>query len=519
MSLVTAGKSTRTVVNHFVAQFTSKPWLMGRNHFDRLSMTKSGVRATRVGPKNWGSERGLYSQNVEDAFGKIESKLAYFHRKLECEASLSSDERYGWSMWLLSSYLRTPSAFLCSAEASEIINDCSADKLFETSYSMLAQCVTNPHLIELVANRNWQILTSDKPYFLKPDSGVVLTDRLDSDDCLILYPISPNVCFLATGIGHGFERASVQIDRVFELNNGILRWSENSVVCTSRFWEEEELKLCDAVRTNLAGGKYSPPTSGRFFAVEGVECDKQIRAMVLAPRGPIVMTVPASAVRPVDGVERPVIPGLYDVEDAPIIPLEVRFSDDESEIDYAAAAQVMMRIGQTKLAVEFAGKALQKDKNDLLSKLVVLANEPSLDAENDLIPENADEAAELAFWWALARRKPIEGLKITSSWLKHHPDHRRLAQANFYCALLVHGPKLLQALLGSNEQLAYLNDSTPLPEGLIELIKRGCAPSDTGTVSEIQSQVGKIDVKTSGLATDILKLCGLGRKVRLYRKE
>src|SRR5262245_50631772 len=197
------------------------------------------VQATPAGPKNWGGEENLYSQDVEDAFEKIENRLAHLQRKLESGSRPSDDERYAWAMWLLASYLRTPAAFLCSAEVSAYMRGFIGD-LFHTSYAMLASCVTNPHCIELIANRNWQILVCDKPYFLKPDTGLVLTDRLDREDCLILYPLTPFSCFLATGNKRGFSKVRTQKKRAFGLNNHILRWSEASVVCTTRFWEDEQ---------------------------------------------------------------------------------------------------------------------------------------------------------------------------------------------------------------------------------------------------------------------------------------
>ena len=100
---------------------------MRKDHFYRLSKNKAGVQLARVGPKNWGSEEGLYSQEVEDAFGKIESKLARLHQKLESGSNLSDDERYGWAMWLLASYLRTPGAFLCSGEVGTMMKGFEAD--------------------------------------------------------------------------------------------------------------------------------------------------------------------------------------------------------------------------------------------------------------------------------------------------------------------------------------------------------------------------------------------------------
>jgi len=517
MSARTQNEPKETRFNHFVARFTSRPWLMGTNQFYKLSIGTSGVQAESAGPSNWGGENHLYSQDVEDAFEKIETRLALLQRKLENGPCPNEDERYGWSMWLLASYLRTPAAFLCSAQVSESMRGFSGD-LFRASYGMLASCVTNPHCIELIANREWQILTCEKAYFLKPDTGLVLTDRLDEEDCLILYPLTPYSCFLATGSRRGFSRDSVQRKRVFGLNNHLLRWSEATVACSTRFWEDEQFMLRHAVRKNLAAGQYSPPTSGRFFSVETMKCDGKMRATILSPRGPTVMEVSASAIRAVGGSTRPKIEGLYDVEDSPDVAIEVRYSDNEDEIDYVSAACFMMDDGRKDLAVSLARKALQKDRKNLIAKLIILSCEPTA-SFGDLIPEKPDDAAALATWWARDKQKPLEGLKISSAWLQRYRNHERLAQANFLCAFMVYGVRLFQAMCGNEEPLPYLDNSTPLPDGAIDLVKKALSHSNGGIVSEVQRQVGQMDIRASGLAADILRLCGLSSKVRLYRKQ
>jgi len=231
----------------------------------------------------------------------------------------------------------------------------------------------------------------------------------------------------------------------------------------------------------------------------------------------MLMTIPESAIRPVSGNAPSKIPGLYDVENRPDVALEVRYSDNEEDIDYVSAASFMMHVGQKDLAVNFARKALQKDEKSLLSKLILLACEPTADF-GELIPEKPDDAAELAIWWALAKHNPLEGLKVASTWLHKHSDHKRLAQANFLCAFMAYGARFFQALCGKQENLPYLNDNTPLPDGVIEFVKKVCSHSDGGIVSEVQRQVGNMDINASGLAADILSFCGLNHKLRLYRR-
>jgi len=174
----------QTMRNHFVPQFATRPWLLGDDHFVRLSVSNGAVQAVRAGPKSFGSEEDLYHQVIEDAFGDIEHRIAPIHRKLERGEALSQVERNGWAMWLLASYLRTPLAILYSAEANEAVGAFRGD-LFRIGTSSLVSVAANPHCIKLIADRRWEILISIDPIWLRPDKGVVLTDRLDAEGCLI----------------------------------------------------------------------------------------------------------------------------------------------------------------------------------------------------------------------------------------------------------------------------------------------------------------------------------------------
>lgn len=276
--------------------------------------------------------------------------------------------------------------------------------------------------------------------------------------------------------------------------------------------------LRHAVQKNLVVGQYSPPTSVRFFSVETVKCDGKVQATILSPRGPTVMTVPESAVSPVGDGARPQIPGLYDLEDCPDVSIEIRYSDNDDEVDYVSAAFFMMDDGRKELAVSFAQKALQKDQKNFIAKLIILSCEPTMNV-GDLIPEKPEDAATLATWWARDKQNPLEGLKITSTWLRQHRDHKGLIQANFLCAFMTYGVRLFQAMCGKEESLPYRDDSTPLPDGAIDLVKKALSHSGGGIVSEVQRQVGDMDIKGSGLAADMLRLCGLNSKVRLHTKH
>jgi hypothetical protein len=504
----------QTNLNHWVPQFTSRPWLLGRDHFIRLSLSDASVVADRVGPKNFGSEANLYSQEVEDSFSYIEAKLSAIQRRLGAGDRLSEDERNAWAMWLLASYLRTPQALLNNAEANQVTGTFHGE-IVPTGCSWLVQLTTNADCVAMITHRQWEVLHANAPLWLKPDTGLVLTDRLDAKGCLIIYPLSPHVCFLASGHGTAQVSAKADFRRAAGINQHILRWAERSVACTAQHWARRRGDLEAAVKADLGQGRYRHPKNGKFFAVEARECDGKLELMLLAPRGPVVMTAPKGTLQPVVH-QRPKIGGLYEAIDAPEMTLKVRLSDNENEIHFTSAALFAREHGRTDLALDFAKKALARNPEDLIAKLVILAIEPNASV-GDLTPHSPDEALEFAHWLCNVKKVPLEALKLTSSWLKQYPEHHRLIGANFLCAFLVYGGRLFQFLAGGSENLPYIDDSTPLPDGIIELLEKAFHQGKGGLVEKFQLDLAGIDHQETGLTADILRICGCHSRLRLHR--
>jgi hypothetical protein len=506
----------QTIRNHFVPQFATRPWLLRGAYFIRLSASDGAVEAVRSGPKSFGSEENLYSQAIEDAFGDIEYRMAPIQRKLERGEALSPDQRNGWAMWLLVSYLRTPLAILHSANANQAVGLFRGD-FFRVGNSRLVSLVANPNCIKLIADRHWEVLISHDPIWLKPDKGVVLTDRLDAEGCLVVYPLSPFACLVAGGRGPSYHASGVSSRRAAGLNRQILRWAERSVVCTATLWNDRRRNLEKAVGDYLGKGEYSHPTGGRFFAPEGLDLGSSLELMLLAPHGPVIMTVPKDAIRNLPH-SQPKIPGLYDVDKLPELTLKVRLSDDESEIHFTSAAIIMCEHGRTDLALEYAKKALALNPQDLTAKLIILQHEPTASV-GELSPQTPLDAADLALWLARVRRVPLEGLKVTASWLTRFPESEPLVGANFLCAFMVYGHRLFELMLGRDGEtsLPYIEDAMPLPEGIIELIKRVYQSGKGGLVENIQGSLADMDHRETGLAADILRLCGCNARLRFYR--
>jgi hypothetical protein len=177
----------------------------------------------------------------------------------------------------------------------------------------------------------------------------------------------------------------------------------------------------------------------------------------------------------------------------------------------------MIRRGRSDLALEFANKARQKDEANLVAKLLVVNLKPNANV-GSLTPRDAKDAALLADWYARAQNQPLEGLKITSSWMADNSDDANLIGINFLCAFMVYGPRLFLAMTKGGEKLPYLEDWTPLPQGAIELRNKILSHKYEGNVAAVQRQLGHIAPEPTGLAADILSLCGLADSVVFYHK-
>jgi hypothetical protein len=70
---------------------------------------------------------------------------------------------------------------------------------------------------------------------------------------------------------------------------------------------------------------------------------------------------------------------------------------------------------------------------------------------------------------------------------------------------------------GSDSSLPYIEDSMPLPDGIIEFLKRTYSSGKGGLVEDIQGSLADMDHRETGLAADILRICGCNARLRFYR--
>jgi hypothetical protein len=71
---VASAMSKNTIRNHFSPRFTNEPWADKNGLIVKFSRRADGTLIKgRTGPREWGAENYLYSQDLEDA-------LSYFER-------------------------------------------------------------------------------------------------------------------------------------------------------------------------------------------------------------------------------------------------------------------------------------------------------------------------------------------------------------------------------------------------------------------------------------------------------
>lgn len=212
--------------NHYSPRFTNEPWANSHGliiSFRREAGSKNIVRG-RTGPIKWGAEKYLYSQALEDALERIETKVAPVYRKLLANDPLSPTERLIWSRWILCQFSRTPShilelagleenilasfpGFACNFTPDEIQAKIDAATTGVLSYQ------DNEKLIPFIVLRDWLVLRpAAGEFFIKGDVPVVIRGALIDDGATIVYPLSPDHCFVATVL-RGFPPHQTQAER------------------------------------------------------------------------------------------------------------------------------------------------------------------------------------------------------------------------------------------------------------------------------------------------------------------
>jgi hypothetical protein len=106
---LTLKPTARTKKNHYVPEFTNRPWADADGQVRELHNAPGGGITSRVRSYgDWGYEFFLYPQWLENDFHHVETRAAEAYRKLLAVVPLDGRERYYWIAFLIGQMLRTP---------------------------------------------------------------------------------------------------------------------------------------------------------------------------------------------------------------------------------------------------------------------------------------------------------------------------------------------------------------------------------------------------------------------------
>lgn len=256
-------KETRS--NHFSPKFSNQFWADKAGAITRLFRGERGeIWKGRTSAKMWGCEEELYPQAVEDAYEKVETRIAPIYKKLMAHVTLSPVERLYWSQWILCQFARTPTMMHELAGMPEDIFkalnfECNLDwdtigKDLKGLESFGLEFPSSRELIGFIALRDWIILRpAEGEFFIKGDVPVVIRGALIEDDARIIYPLSHERCFMATVIG-SFPPHQLQADiplkvgETRQFHRMIASVSKCEVICRPDHFSSE---LVAVVQENL----------------------------------------------------------------------------------------------------------------------------------------------------------------------------------------------------------------------------------------------------------------------------
>ncbi len=217
--------SKNTIRNHFSPRFTNEPWADKNGLIIKFSRRADGTLIKgRTGPREWGAESYLYSQDLEDALSYFERLVKPLYEKLLSGQILKPEERLAWSYWLLCQYSRTPSFMIELAKLPEDIlarhssvdvysTLLNTEEQLKAAQSNIATFATSQELVPFLVLRDWVVYeAAPDGSFIKSDVPVIIRGALVEEDTTILYPLSPAKCFSATVAGGFFPPRQLQLE-------------------------------------------------------------------------------------------------------------------------------------------------------------------------------------------------------------------------------------------------------------------------------------------------------------------
>lgn len=212
--------------NHFISRFFLKKYWAENG---KLTVAKRGdpakwqIRKLSFG--EWGHQKNLYSDRLEDRFSLIEGDAEVPIRKVLALDPLNDPERLAFLGYLIVQKLRNPfyRRHLIEGVLSVSITEVGAEKANDPVFQrdVYETIFENNDLYDQISRpllwSKWVLVRTTKPVFVLPDTACILTAI---NGCNILVaPLTPNACFITSGIKESEKRVVPH-----ELNNDELAW-------------------------------------------------------------------------------------------------------------------------------------------------------------------------------------------------------------------------------------------------------------------------------------------------------
>jgi Protein of unknown function (DUF4238) len=200
--------------NHFSPVFSNREWAGRDNKVIIYSRTVGDeVTVSHKHYKQWGYEKELYSDRLEEYLGMVDDDGASSTRKLLNFEPLTELDKRRWIAFLAIQHLRTPEMLASiSGRLKPLISTISPGypntvaglkAAFETLF-------TNNSLYagfhRLIAPKAWSLLKAgDSDSFLRSDNPVLIGGSAQNGTWSLLYPLTPRVVFSASPeLGKGY---------------------------------------------------------------------------------------------------------------------------------------------------------------------------------------------------------------------------------------------------------------------------------------------------------------------------
>jgi hypothetical protein len=192
---------------HYVPQSTTRQWVRdGSGQFTVYTIGIDGeVRSARGTPRGWGAAPSLYSQRLEHLLGLIEGDAAQPYQKLVNVVPLSERDVRCWVAFLTAQLIRTPRFMrrnICQVKAwiekTGFPSSTDPAHLGRGYETLFQNNELYAHQYRLIAGHVWSVVRAANGLtFLKGDNPVVISGHAPARTWQLIYPLTPERCFVA----------------------------------------------------------------------------------------------------------------------------------------------------------------------------------------------------------------------------------------------------------------------------------------------------------------------------------